>query len=82
MKVEKGEKNMVQTLKKILGEISGVDYRSISNDMHIKDDLYLDENDIEDALNELEDYLGFEFEDRNTNFVYVSDLIAFVKAAQ
>ncbi|WP_113671813.1 acyl carrier protein [Vallitalea guaymasensis] len=71
---------MIHAIKKILGEFSGMDYKLVTNDMHLKDDLYLDDSDLDDVLNEIEDLFGFEFNDRDAELVYVSDLIAFVKA--
>lgn len=70
---------MLMTIKKMLGEVAGVDYRTITGDVHMQEDLDLDENDVDDLLNELEDLYGVEFEDRNRELVYVSDLIAYAK---
>ncbi|GMQ62131.1 hypothetical protein AN2V17_13620 [Vallitalea sp. AN17-2] len=72
---------MIHTIKKILGEFSGMDYKLVTNDMNLKDDLYLDDSDLDDVLNEIEDLFGFEFNERDTELIYVSDLIAFVKTA-
>lgn len=70
---------MMQIIKKLLGEIAGVDFKMIDSDLSLKEDLFLDESDIEDILYELENHFGVEFEDPNRDFVYVADLIAFVK---
>lgn len=72
---------MLETLKSILSEYSGVGVKAITSDMYLEDDLYIEESDLDEVLNEIEDQLGFEFEERNTKLVYVSDLIMFVKAA-
>lgn len=70
---------MLRMIKEMLAEIGGVDYKLITSDMHMKDDLYVDESDIEDILDELEGQLGVEFEDRGRDLIYVADLIAYVK---
>lgn len=72
---------MLETIKGILSDFSGVGVKSISHDMHLEDDLYLEESDLDEVLNEIEDQLGFEFEERDNELVYVSDLIALVKSA-
>lgn len=69
---------MTKTIKKVIAELTDMEVSRITNDMHLVDDLYLDDDDISDILDELEDRLGFEFENRNYSIEYVSELIAFV----
>lgn len=70
---------MIQVIKKLLGEYTGVDYWTIHGDMHLEDDLMLDENDVYDILNDIEVYFGVQFEEEGTEIIYVEDLIAYVK---
>lgn len=72
---------MVQKIIKLLAETAGIDYNLISMDLNLKDDLFLDENDIDEVLIELEDYFGVEFEEREKEFICVEDLISYVKEA-
>lgn len=69
---------MTKTIKKVIAELTDMEVSRITNDMHLVDDLYLDDDDISDILDELEDRLGFEFENRNYSIEYVNELIAFV----
>ncbi|MBK5253364.1 MAG: hypothetical protein JJE03_02645 [Peptostreptococcaceae bacterium] len=70
---------MIQVIKKLLGEYTGVDYWTIHGGMHLEDDLMLDENDVIDILNDIEEYFGVKFEEDGTELIYVEDLIAYVK---
>lgn len=65
-------------IKKILGDISKIDYEDITEDMHLKDDLYLDDNDLIEVFDAIEDYFGIDIDNYENDFVYVSDLIALV----
>lgn len=70
---------MVKKVKELLAEVACVDSKIISADMHLIDDLFLDEAEIDDILNELEDHFGFEIEEGHDPVEYVSDIIAMVK---
>ena len=70
---------MTQKIKKIISEFTGIDYSSIRSDMLIEDDLHMNEYDIEDLLEEVEIEFNVEFEDKNRDFIYISDLIVFIK---
>lgn len=70
---------MIKRIKEIISEISGIDTSFITNDMHLKDDLYMDSNDLDEVLSSIEDELDITLDDLEVDLVYVSDLIAYVK---
>lgn len=70
---------METNLKKVIAEVAGMDYRFVDSDMELRDDLGLTDSDIDDILNELEDNLDIEIEDRDVELVYVADMIALIK---
>ena len=72
---------MIKIIKKILSEYSDFDIINITNDMSIKEDLFLDEGDMEEVLSEIQDYFGFQLDDSYEGITYVSDLISAVKEA-
>ncbi len=70
---------MEKKIKKLLADTAGVDYSLIYNDLNLKDDLFLDDNDIEEIMLALEDFYDIEFEIGDKEFVFVEDIISFVK---
>ena len=69
---------MVKKIKKIIADYADVDINAVSNEMHLMDDLYLDEDDINEIMAELTEEFEVEFDEEECDFVYVSDLISYV----
>jgi acyl carrier protein len=70
---------MEKKIKKLLADTAGVDYSLIYYDLNLKDDLFLDDNDIEEIMLALEDFYDVEFEIGDKEFILVEDIISFVK---
>lgn len=69
----------MEKIKRILGEYSGINPDLITTDLSFEDDLYLNEDDILEILDEIEEYFQIEFEDKEVSLIYVADLITLVK---
>ena len=70
----------MRTVKKILAEVSGVDYENISNSTHLFDDLDLNESDIEAVRSELETYYDIEIDNWDNDEVQlVRDVVILVR---
>lgn len=76
----KKEDICMRTVKKILAEVSGVDYEKISNSTHLFDDLDLNESDIEAVRSELETYYDIEIVNWDNDEVQlVRDVVILVR---
>jgi acyl carrier protein len=67
-----------KSIKKILGEFLGVDYRTIKNSMNLQEDLSIDQIDLEYIIGEIGDCFEVEFEYDELDLVNVVDLLDFV----
>ncbi len=71
---------MEEIVKKLIGEIAGIDEDMIVNALYLEDDLSLDENDLEELFEELENYYDTEFDGReDREFEQVSDIITYLR---
>lgn len=70
----------MKTVKKIIAEVSGVDYENISNSTYIYDDLNLDESDMEDVRSEIEAHYDVEIPDWDYDeLILVRDVVTSVR---
>ena len=72
---------MTKTIKRLLSEYSDFDADTITTDMSIHDDLFLNKGDLQEIVLEIQDYFGCDIEDPIESIIYVCDLMAVVKSA-
>lgn len=70
----------MEKIIRILGEYSGINPGLITTDLRLEEDLYLDEDDILEMLDEIEESFQVEFENRDVSLVYVDDLVNLVNS--
>jgi len=72
---------MEKKILKLLADTAGLDYSLIHRDLSLRDDLSLDDNDIDEIILALEDIYDVEFEAYDGELLLVEDLINYVKEA-
>lgn len=70
---------MLKTIKKVIAEVAGVSVGDVTGDCSLRDDLDLSDGDIDDIVSEIEEKLDIELYGNDDDFIYVSDIIAYVK---
>lgn len=70
---------MLKTIKKVIAEMAGVSVSDVTGDCSLRDDLDLSDRDIDEIISEIEEKLDVELYGNDDDFIYVSDIIAYVK---